>query len=157
MSGGNALHEPEPDYRAQAQAVREDLLRFDLSKQHLKVLFWIVELSYGWGLESVRIPKLGVLKELTGMSVANLSTTIKELHGMRLLLVSRAEGGVDYRVQPDCDKWHCRPLTTRSMAQHAMDWLKVYNLGDSGAKVVEAFVPVEMDYPPSQTTAITEE
>jgi phage replication O-like protein O len=157
MNGGNAQREAEPDYRARAAAVREDLLRFDLSKQHLKVLLWIVELSYGWGLESIRIPKLGVLKELTGMSVANLSTTIKELHGMRLLLASRAEGGVDYKVQPDCDRWHCRPLTTCSTVQHAKDWLKVYNLGESGAKVVEAFVPVELDYPPNQTSQTTEE
>src|ERR1051325_10238388 len=113
MSEQNAQQKPSADYVALARAVREDVLRFDLNKQQLKVLLVIVELSYGWGLESVRIPKLGVLRELTGMSVANLSNTIKELHGMRLLLATRAEGGVDYKVQPDCDRWHCRPLTTR--------------------------------------------
>lgn len=157
MTQENAQRKPEVDYKALMQTVREDLLRHDLNKQHLKVLFWIVELSYGWGNEGVKIPKLGVLRELTGLSVAHLSNTIKELHQMRLLIVLRAEGAVEYRMQPDCDRWHCRPLTTRRDIQHALDWLKVYNLGAAGAKVVEAFVPVEMDYPLGHKTETTED
>jgi phage replication O-like protein O len=146
-----AQRRPEADYRALVKTVREDLLRFDLSKQHLKVLFWVLELSYGWGNEAVKIPKLGVLRQLTGLSVAHLSTTVKELQQMRILVVSSVEGAVEYKVQPDCDKWHCRPLATRGDLRHAMDWLRVYNLGDAGAKVIDAFVPVNLDYPPEAT------
>jgi phage replication O-like protein O len=146
MNQENAQHISEPG-PATAQAVRADLLRFNLTKQHLKVMLWLVDLSYGWGNDSVKIPKLGVLKELTGMSTANLSTTIKELHEMRLLIISRLDGVVEYKVQPNCDRWHCRPLSTRAAVQHGLDWLKLYNLGSGGVKVLDALVPVELDYP----------
>ncbi len=138
-----------PECLEVAKVLAREVLRFDLSKQQLIVLLLLIELSYGWGNEAVRVPKLELLSQLTGMKRTHVAATLRELFQMRIVEATRHEQAIDYRVLPDLDRWGCRPRVTPGMVTHATDWLRLYNIGPNGMAVLEELpvAPLEMDFP----------
>jgi hypothetical protein len=139
------------------RALRRELMRWDLSKRQLVVLLAILDTSMGQGRQTLIVPRYDVIADLVGFASSHTHTTIKELLEMRLLEVKKLEGALEFRVQPNCDLWHCRPRVMKARQTDALEWIKHYNGaakhtpatpktdGKTDSKVVE------FNFPPRET------
>lgn len=112
-----------------AYALRLELWRFDLNKQHMRVASVILELSYGRGRESVKIDRLRVLCDLTGLDRANVSRALDQLRRMRIVNARKADGLelVEYQIDPTSDQWRCQPLQTSKKLEETLEWVEMLN------------------------------
>jgi len=134
------------DCQALASRVLSDLRRHDLGKQQLVIVMTLVEISYQWGRETVKVPKLELLAQLTGMQRTHVAATLKELSQIRVIQTKKHEQYLEFRVVPDSNLWRCRPRVSPGTSRNALDWLRVHNFGDGGVKLM-ALGSVEVDFP----------
>ena len=135
----------QEDCQALASRVFSDLRRHDLSKQQLVIVMTLVEISYVWGHETVRVPKLELLAQLTGMRRTHVAATLRELNQIRVIDVKKHEQYLEFRVVSDSNLWRCRPRVSPGTARNALDWLRVHNFGNGGVKLMELGA-VEVDF-----------
>lgn len=145
MSQSNAAIKSQEDCQGLAARVLSDLRRHDLSKQQLVIVMILVETSYQWGHETVRVPKLEVLAHLTGMRKTHIAATLRELGQIRVIETKKHEQYFEFRVVADSNVWRCRPRVSPGKAREALDWLRVHNFGDGGVKLM-ALGDVEVDF-----------
>lgn len=141
------LTEPE-HYELLASIARRELWRFDLTKQHLRIASVLIELSYGLGRTSVRIDRLRVFCDLTGMDKGNISRTLEDLSRMRIITSRRVSEKdlMEYEVEPDSDKWRCQPLQLGEKLLETLRWVQMLNEPalPSQAKPTEPQSPPDM-------------
>jgi hypothetical protein len=135
------------------RALRRELMRWDLSKRQLVVLLAILDTSMGQGRQTLIVPRYDVIADLVGFAASHTHTTIKELLEMRLLEVKKLDGALEFRVQPSCELWHCRPRVMKARQTDALEWIKHYN---GSAKQTPATPKtdskvVEFNFPPKET------
>jgi phage replication O-like protein O len=132
------MSQPEnnPDPRALAESyfdvaclTRKELWRFDLNKLHLRVVSVILELSFGHGRESVKIDRLRVFCDLTGLDRGNVSRALDELQRMRIVCARKLaqQELMEYQVDPVSDHWRCRPLLTVNKLAETCEWVQMLN------------------------------
>ena len=130
------MSDPTPEQRAQSElymshaaVMRMELWRFELNKRHLQVLSVLLELSLGWGKESVKIDRLQLLSDLTGLAVSHVSATIDDLCLMRILTERKIKGEdvVEYKLEPDADEWRCKPRQTGEKLIETLHRVKMFN------------------------------
>jgi len=128
MPAWRARLEPLDSYPKVAEVIRRELWRHELDKMHLRVASVILELSYGSARESVKIDRLKVLCDLTGIDRAHVSRALEALRRMRILnskVVDREL--MELQLEPDADKWRCQPLQTEERLADALDWIEMLN------------------------------
>jgi|GEM_PF-5379199 hypothetical protein len=133
-------------YLQVASIVRRDMWRFDLNKQHRIVGGIILELSFGMGRESVKINRLRVFCDLTGLDRSEISKALDQLQRMRIVNARRIAEVMEYQVEPDSDHWRCQPLLTDKKSLETLEWVEALNrhvLDDVQR------VPVEAPEPPA--------
>jgi hypothetical protein len=110
-----------------AHAMRRELLRYDIPLRPLILAEVILSISFGWGRRTVRVPKLEIFTDLTGIARGHVHEALKKLHQMRILTVSVASGVPEYELLPDSEKWQCCPRVTRASIAEAIRMLKALN------------------------------
>lgn len=112
-----------------AAVVQTELWRFELNKRHLQIISVLLNLSLGWGNETVRINKLQVFTDLTGIAPSHVSATIDELCLMRIVSEQKVKGEdlMEYRIEPESDNWRCQPRQTAEKLVETLHLVKMLN------------------------------
>src|SRR6266571_991197 len=135
--------------RRQWHFLHREIYRHELSKRQTVIFGWLVDVSIGWGKLSVKLPKLETLVDLTGFAPSHVNETVRELVSMRMIEVKRLAQATEITTITNSDLWKCKPRQIKPPIDHALEWLRVFNLG-SGEEILEALMPVEYDYPVRQ-------
>ncbi len=114
-------------YQRLCAEMRAEFLRFDLGKRQKILVEVLLELSFGWGTPAVIIPTWEVLADLTGLSAANIHTSITELREMRIVSLNKAGPGLEFKLQPNSESWQCRPRQSRAAIAEAIDCVRRFN------------------------------
>lgn len=80
----------EDGYTRIANELFDAILAFDFSKRELKVLMAVIRKTYGYGKKSDDL-SLGQLHEITGIDVAHLSRTVRDLSAKKVLLIRQGQ------------------------------------------------------------------
>lgn len=127
--------EPAVQEKLKRQAVGRGLLkdvrRLDLHYREYQIIEMLLELSYGWGLESVIIPKLDNFVACTGVARPHVSKYIQQLVDIGLVLITKTEDGPRYAVNINRNQWHCRPKVSRESLVQSITEIKMFNRLDS--------------------------
>lgn len=107
--------------------LRKELRRFQLSERQRVLADVILDVSYGWGLDHVKVPKLDFFTDLTGITRGNVHTALKTLREMRIVEAVLKSGICEYRITTNPDHWQAAPRQSRARIQHSIDLLKIYN------------------------------
>ncbi len=118
--------------QAVGRALLKDVRRLDLNFREYQIAELVLELSYGWGLECVIIPKLEIFTALTGVAKPHVSTNLAAMIEMGLLEVKKKEAGNCYSITTNRNSWRCRPKVSAASVIEAITTLKMFNkLDDS--------------------------
>lgn len=119
----------EEHFDVLASLVRREMWRFELSKQHLRVLSILVELSFAMHRETVKIDRLRTFCDMTGMDKSNVSKALDDLARMRIVTSRRIlePALVEYTVEPDSDAWRCTPLQSDETLLDTLKWITSLN------------------------------
>lgn len=109
------------------KCVRRELRRHFLSERERIVADVLVEISFGFGLREVRIPKLDTLADLTGIPRPHVHGALKALHQMRILAITAKEGMAIYRLQPDSDAWKVKVRVPRATIMRGVEMIQELN------------------------------
>lgn len=107
--------------------MRHELRRFHLSDRERTLANLILSLSWEEGLPSVRVPKLEMFQQLSGISIPHCSTALKDLEIMRVVKVTETEGGKVYAVNPQSETWQVKPRQSRATILSAMNMVRELN------------------------------
>lgn len=122
---------PSPEQRAQElrslePRVKRELRRHFLSERERIVADVLTENTLGLGLLHVRIPKLEVLSDLTGLERSHIHTALRSLHEMRIF-TARIHEGITIAINTDSESWKVKPRIPRSTIQRGLDVIYAYN------------------------------
>ncbi len=147
QSGAPAAPTRSEEYAHLATWMRRELWRHDLNKWHLMVLSVLIETTLGCESPCLRVPKLAVLSALTGIYQSHLSKTLADLELMEMIHVRKVsgEGVVEYRIQPNSNRWRCRPLQSLEKAEDCLSQLFLCNASEEEKAKVHA--PLPSDWP----------
>lgn len=126
----NEKGQTRPEYYGEKAGVaRMEFWRFDLNKNHLRVVLVICDLSFGMARETVKIDRLRVFCNLTGLDRANVSKALDELIRMRIVGVRRIKDPdvLEYWIEPDSDNWRCKPLISTEKFMETVQWVEMLN------------------------------
>ena len=73
-----------------------------------------------------------------------MNETLRELVAMRMVEVKKLSQATEIKTITNSDVWKCKPRQIRSPIEHALEWLRIYNLG-TGEEILEALTPLEYD------------
>lgn len=108
--------------------VRGELRRHFLSERERLVADALLEISLGWGLDAVCIPKLDVIGDLTGLNRSHVHGALRGLHDMRILQIDSAEGGLTrYAFNTNSENWKVKIRIARATVKAAKDLLLEVN------------------------------
>jgi hypothetical protein len=107
--------------------LRVEFRRFDLTLRQLILAETLLDISYGWGQKSVKVPRLEDFVGLTGITVGNVHANLEALHNMRIINVEVKDGVAEYSFNPYSDKWQCKPRISSMKRRHTIEMLKPYN------------------------------
>ena len=110
-----------------AAIVRRELWRFDLNKQHRIIGSVLLELSFGMGRESVKIDRLRVFCDLTGLDRSEVSKALDQLKRMRIVNARRNGEHMEYQLEPESDQWRCQPLVMDRKSLETLEWVEMLN------------------------------
>lgn len=117
--------------RRQLKAIARQLLteirRLDLNFREYQLAELILDLSLGWGLKQVIVPKLGIFSLLTGVATSHVTTALSNLAEMKLVEVEPTPKGPAYRVTQCPDAWRCRMRVSRANRREAINTIKMFN------------------------------
>ena len=119
--------------QAFGRALLKDVRRLDLNFREYQIAELILELSYGWGLESVIIPKLEIFTALTGVAKPHISTNLNAMIEMGLLEVRKTTEGPRYAITTNRNQWRCRPKVSSASVIDAITTIKMFNRLDDAA------------------------
>jgi DNA-binding transcriptional ArsR family regulator len=118
---------PVTHFLAIASIVRRELWRFDLNKQHRIIGSVLLELSFGMGRESVKIDRLRVFCDLTGLDRSEVSKALDQLRRMRIVNSRLCGELMEYQLEHDSDHWRCQPLLTDKKSMDTLHWVELLN------------------------------
>jgi hypothetical protein len=107
--------------------LRKEFRRYDLTLRQSIIANVILDLSLCWGRRSVRIPKLEIFTDLTGISPGNVLQNLQMLHAMRIVEVDTLGGVTQYTLNLESDKWQCRPRVMADRVKAALDIVRALN------------------------------
>ncbi len=107
--------------------LRLEFRRFDLRQREQSVADTILDMSFGLGLRSVRIPKYETLSDITGIAIPNVYNAVKALVEMNILSIEDVDGAHIYTLIANPDEWRCRARISRARVNDAVNVLKHYN------------------------------
>lgn len=107
--------------------MRTELRRFDLRHQERILTEVILQLSLGWGRRSVKIPTLDYFYQITGIKVPHVSTALKALREMGIVITGKCPEGEEYRIELNPGKWRVRVNVPRIQLGIALEALKPLN------------------------------
>jgi len=107
--------------------LRCELRRFQLSDRQRIIAEVINELPFGWGRESVRVPKLEYFTDLTGIARPHIHGALRALHDMRILKIEIKDNLPEYRLLPDSHTWQVRFRISRERIKAARESLREIN------------------------------
>ena len=113
--------------QATGRALLKDVRRLDLNYREYQFAEMILELSYGWGMESVIIPKLEIFSALTGVAKPHVSTNLNAMIEMGLLEVRKTTNGIRYSITTNRNHWRCRPKVSSAAVIEAITTVKMFN------------------------------
>jgi hypothetical protein len=114
-------------FRDAALMVRHELLRFKLGDQNRTMAILILSLSWDEGIAAVRIPKLDVFEQLTGLSSNHISETLDELTMQRVLQVTTTPDGKLYSINPNSGTWQATPRKPRATMLENLNLVREIN------------------------------
>jgi len=123
----DALTPPPDRYRIMERFLRQEFRRFDVRPRELLLVDALLDISYGWGQSSVKVPTLELLQGLTGIPIKNLNDALQALVMMQIVSVDLVEGGPAYLINPHTDQWRCRTHVTRESVKEAIAFLRQHN------------------------------
>jgi len=107
--------------------VRRELRRHALSERERIIADALLDVSFTLGLRSVRIPKLEVISDLTGIQRSHVHGALKSLFEMRIVTVEQKEGLVVYSINPDTESWKVKIRIPRPTIRRAIEVIKSCN------------------------------
>jgi hypothetical protein len=107
--------------------LRRELRRHFLSERERLVADALLEVSLGWGLETVQIPKLDVLGQLVGLARPHVHGALRSLFNMKILRIGSVDGIASYSFQTDTEKWKVKIRASREQVKMAKDLLREVN------------------------------
>jgi len=114
-------------YLAAELYLRRELRRHFLSERERLVADALLEVSLGWGLEAVCIPKLDVIGELTGMARSHVHGALKGLFDMKILRIDTHEGIARYAFCQNTENWKVKIRCARADVNSAKELLLEVN------------------------------
>lgn len=98
----------ENGYTRIANELLEAVCRFRFSGNEMRILLFIIRMTYGYSRKSAEIP-LSLLQKETGISKNHVSEIIKHLSECGVLTIQRNTGvrPTVIAVQKDYEKWQC--------------------------------------------------
>ena len=108
--------------------LRRELRRHYLSERERLVADALLEISHGWGLEAVCIPKLDLISRLTGLARPHVHGAIKGLFDMKILRVASKAGGLmRYTFNPNTESWKVKIRCARASVNSAKEFIQEVN------------------------------
>lgn len=107
--------------------VKRELRRHFLSERERLIADQVVDITLPYGNQRVRLPKLEVLSDLTGMDRSHVCTTLKSLHEMRIVLTHHKEGAIVLTVNVDSEGWKVKPRVALATTLRGMDVVREFN------------------------------
>lgn len=113
--------------RQVAAILHKEIRRFDLRHREQTIADILVDLSFGVGLASVRVPQLSIFEDMTGISRGNVHTALEGLHRMEIVRIEPGPGGPVYSVNPNSAEWRCRTRVAREQVRKAVEIVMTLN------------------------------
>lgn len=107
--------------------VLRELRRFNLPERQRLLADWLLELTLGADRETVTIPRLQWLEDLTGLDRAAVSRAIAGLEAARILQVTETEEGRTYRILPDSAMWRERERCPSDRSARGLEAIASFN------------------------------
>ena len=98
----------ENGYTRIANELYEKILVFPFTKRQLLIVLAVIRKTYGFGKKEDDMT-LTQLADMTGIDLANVSRTVKELHCMNVLLKQQGRYGYVLGISKDYRKWKTLP------------------------------------------------
>jgi hypothetical protein len=149
-SGSLAPAPTAAELKALVMPLQRELRRHHLSSHEMIVANVLVELSYGRGMPSVRLPKLDTLSDLTGIDRPHVHTALRSMHEMRILILRQKQGIWVYRITPNSEGWKVKPRIPVATIQRAMDVVISYNQAIIEAAAEQGAAANFRDFPNNQ-------
>jgi hypothetical protein len=109
------------------ERVKRELRRHHISERDRLVADTLCEVSFGLGLRSVKIPKLDVIGELTGLPRQHVYTTLKRLHDMRIVSVQPKQGVFLYTINANSESWKVAPRVALATILRGLETIRELN------------------------------
>ena len=98
-----------------APMMRHELRRFNLTDRERTLASLILSLSWEQGIAAVRIPRLDMFENLTGLAANHVSETLSDLEKlMRVIRVTETADGKLYALNEKTETWQARPRVSRA-------------------------------------------
>jgi phage replication O-like protein O len=107
--------------------VRRELQRHDVSDRDRRVAEALCEVSFGFGLRSVKIPKLDTLGEITGLPRQHVYTALLRLHERRIVTVQQKQGLHLYTINPNSESWKVPPRMALATVLRGLETIREIN------------------------------
>lgn len=107
--------------------LRRELRRHFLSERERIVADVLLEMTFGLGLRSVRIPKLETFTDLTGIDRGHVHGALKSLFEMHIVRVDRRREVWEYSVNPNPEGWKVKIRVPRETIRRGVEVVKAYN------------------------------
>lgn len=128
-------HEPEPAIDPEraaklvkmARYMKGELRRHYLSERERLVADQVVEVTLCNGRDRIRVPKLEVLSDLTGLERSHIHTALRSLHEMRIILTSHKEAALVLTINLDSENWKVKPRVPRATVMRGLEVLDEFN------------------------------
>jgi DNA-binding response OmpR family regulator len=104
-----------------------EIRRLDINYREYQIVELLIELSLGWGLESVIVPKLEIFSAFIGIAKSHVSANLANLIGMGIVSVEETDRGPRYHVTCNPANWKCRLKVSRAAVKEAINTLRVFN------------------------------
>ena len=115
------------DWRRRASEIRRELRRHHLSERERHLAEVILEMTFGWGRQSIVVPQLQCFTDLTGISKPHVSEGIADLHAMRIIRVVTVKGQPTYCIREDTDNWKVKPRVSVQAMANSINLVRDWN------------------------------
>ena len=110
-------HKNGNDWAKRARIVRREFRRHHLTDRERLMAEVILDLTLGWGRESIAVPDRLAFREITGITESHVSEALNDLHQMRIIRVWKVNGVPNYCIREDPDPEGQTPFNWRAKAR----------------------------------------
>lgn len=123
--------------------LRKELRRHFLSERERILADVILELSFGLGMKTVKVPKLEIFSDLTGIPRPHALSALQSLHEMRIVHIDKKGEVPHYTINPNSENWKVKIRVARETTRKAVELIKSCNGLDYTDPAAKHVAPLE--------------